>query len=451
MATFLHYSETQSFRTGPRRLPSRDLAAQGGILALVLAGGRGERLRPLTEFRSKPAVPFGGMFRLVDFVLGNLINSGIREIGILVQYKAQSLVRHLFQSWAASASDYHLTPVPPPPAGGQGFYCGTADAVYQNLDLIRQHQPELVLVFGADHVYTMDVRPMIDWHLSHQAEVTVSTILMSSSQAAQFGTATVDPDWRISEFAEKTAFPKPVPGRPDMCLVSMGNYIFKTDVLFEELEADAHRSDSRHDFGRDILPRICARRRVFAYDFRTNVIPGHDRPNDYWRDVGTIMSFYRANLDLVDPFSRLDYRSALWPLRPAQAVEPPARMITLLSGDIGAVKNSLVAESAAISGACIRNSVIGPQVRIQEGAVVEEAVILGHAVIKREARVRRAIIDHGNVIGEGERVGYDLRQDLARYHVDDSGIVVVPFVDHSLGLDHGAFRRDAVYALALRF
>jgi glucose-1-phosphate adenylyltransferase len=451
MATFLDDFDTQQARrTGFRRPASCSLAAQGGILALVMAGGRGDRLRPLTEYRAKPAVPFGGMFRLVDFVLGNMVNSGIHEIGVLVQYKAQSLIRHLLQSWAAGASDYHLIPLLPSSGTGTEFYCGTADAVYQNLDLIRHHQPEHVLVFGADHVYAMDVRQMIDWHLSHQADVTVSTIPMPSDQAARFGTASVDPEWRISEFAEKTAFPKPIPWRPDLCLVSMGNYVFKTDVLCDELAADERRSESRHDFGRDILPRICSRRRVFAYDFRTNILPGRGQSSDYWRDVGTLQSFYRANLDLVDPFSRPEFLSDAWPLRPARAVEPPARRIDFLSGEFGSIKNSLMTDLALISGAWIRNSVIGPNVRVHEGAVIDEAVLLGHAVIKRGARVRRAIIDQGNVIGEGERVGYDLRQDSARFHVDDSGIIVAPFVDHPLGPDQGTLGRIVLGAPALR-
>jgi glucose-1-phosphate adenylyltransferase len=329
-----------------------------------------------------------------------------------------------------------LTELRPPEANGRSWYRGTADAVFQNADLIRSQDPELVLVFGADHVYTMDVRAMIDWHLKNRAEVTVSTVPFPIGEAAQFGTAGIGPDWRIREFLEKQSNPYPIPGRLGQALVSMGNYVFNADVLLEALAEDAGRTDSRHDFGRDIIPRLCSRRRVFAYDFRTNVIPGLEGPTDYWRDVGTIQSFHQANLDLINPFSRLNFSSSRWPLRPRRSTEPPARLISRLYGDFGIVKNSLVAASAVIDGGFVRDSVIGPQVRVQSGAIVEESVILGQTIIKERARVRRAIIDRGNVIEEEDKIGFDLRSDLSRFHVDDSsGIVVVPLAEYSQGLE----------------
>lgn len=413
------------YRSYPFEGPSPGLRFPGRVMAFVMAGGQGERLRPLTEHRSKAAVPFGGMFRLIDFVLGNLINSGVLDIAVLVQYQSDSLETYLREGWAASPSPWRVC-VRPSGTEGRGWYRGTADAVYQNIDLVRSRRPDLVLVFGADHVYTMDVRPMIEEHLLNRADLTVSTLPMPIAEASQFGTAVIGPDWRVREFQEKTSYPKSIPGRLGQALVSMGNYIFNTEALLEALDEDARRPESQHDFGKNILPRSCPRRRVFAYDFRTNAIPGVEGPSDYWKDVGTIQSFYQANLDLVNPFSHLHYATNRWPLRPSRTRVPEARLISRLYGEFGIVKNSLVAGSAIIDGAFVRDSVIGPDVRLMTGAIVEESVILGGAVINERARVRRAIIDQGNAVGEEDRVGFDLRSDLARFHVDDeSGVVVI--------------------------
>ena len=308
---------------------SKGLVGRGGVMAFVLAGGQGERLRPLTDRRAKAAVPFGGMFRLVDFVLSNLVNSGIDDINILVQYEARSLEDYLSEGWLAPGQPWRISLLAPEDHGRKA-YKGTADAVYQNIDLIRSRKPDLVLVFGADHVYTMDLRPMIEQHLLTAADATVSTVPMPVSEAVQFGTAAIGPDWRIRDFQEKSPYPRSIPGRLGQTLVSMGNYLFNPEVLIDALTADAGRAESRHDFGRDLMPALCSRRRIYAYDFRTNEIPGVEGPSDYWRDVGTIGTFYQANLDLLDPQSPEFLHLALAPgTVPIAAALGPHRVAAL--------------------------------------------------------------------------------------------------------------------------
>jgi glucose-1-phosphate adenylyltransferase len=278
------------------------------ILAMVLAGGEGKRLYPLTEHRAKPAVPFGGSYRLIDFVLSNLVNSGIFQIYVMTQYKAQSLLAHLQRGWVGTypMSDFFIFPVPAQMRIGMGWYLGTADAIYQNIYLIEQTQPDLILLFGADHVYFMDVSQMIHYHLEKGAEVTVCTLPYPITECHQFGVTVVDEAWRIKGFQEKSAHSTPIPGQPDKGLVSIGNYIFNTDALIEELKRDASDAESRHDYGRDIFTRMCKTRHVYAYDFRLNEVPGMTGPNDYWRDVGTIKSFYDANMELKDQMPSLN-------------------------------------------------------------------------------------------------------------------------------------------------
>ncbi len=397
-------------------------------LAMVLAGGRGERLYPLTEHRTKPAVPFGAIYRLIDFVLSNLLNSGIHQIYILTQYKAHSLIRHLQQGWVITQpiNGSFVIPVPAEMRTRETWYLGTADAVYQNLYLIRRASPDIVLIFGADHVYLMDVRQMIDYHLQTGADVTVATIPTPLEEASRFGVAVVDENRRIIRFEEKVPHPTSIPGRPQEALVSMGNYIFRTEVLLEELERDAQDEKSTHDFGKDIIPRICADRRVYAYDFRTNVIPGASEPADYWRDVGTIESYYQANMDLKEPLPRLNLYNPEWPVRSVRYHDPPAKIVVDHQGRMGHAENSLLAGGTILSGGYVRDSVIGRNTYIWSGAVVEESIILGSVEIKEGAKIYRTIIDHGNVIAPGEKIGYDHDRDRERYFVDPSGIVVIP-------------------------
>jgi len=389
---------------------------------MVLAGGRGERLIPLTAHRAKPAVPFAGSYRLIDFVLSNMVNSGLNRIIILTQHQEDSLLGHIDRRWIGSNGDA----IQSASAGEKNTtYAGTADAVYKNVDLLHDARPDLVAVFGADHVYCMDIRSMIRWHWEKGADVTVASIPMPvKTLRSQFGTVVVDRDWRITRFEEKVPNPTSIPGRPDQALVSMGNYIFSPDILQEELEHDAMDENSAHDFGRNILPRICRTRRVFAYDFRSNILLGCDGPSDYWRDVGTIVNYYRATMDLLNPLCHLRLDLPQWPIYSTGQGCPP-RIISGASGRGGCVENSVIGNGSVISGGYVRDSVIGEKVRIDDGASVEESVILGDAIIGQGARVRQAIIDHGNVIAPGDHVGWERDRDLSRFHVDPSGIVVV--------------------------
>jgi glucose-1-phosphate adenylyltransferase len=396
------------------------------VLAMVLAGGKGERLHPLTEHRAKPAVPFGGYYRLIDFVLSNLVNSKIHQIYVLTQYKAQSLLRHLQQGWVGTypINGLFILPVPAQMRVGESWYLGTADSIQQNIYLIKQIKPDLVLVCGADHVYFMDFGQMIDYHLQKGAEVTVSTIPFPITECSQFGVVVVDEKWRITNFQEKVPDPTPIPGKPDQGLVSMGKYIFATDVLIDELEHDAADPTSGHDFGRDILPRIYATRALYAYDFCRNKVPGIRGPNDYWRDVGTIKSFYDANMDLKNPLPHLNLYNPDWPVRSVKHHDPPAKVVVDTACKAGYVENSLMVGGSIIAGGYVRDSIIGRNVYIGSGALVEESVILGHTVIEDGAKVRRAIIDHGNIIKKGEALGFDLDRDKEHHYVDESGIVV---------------------------
>lgn len=397
-------------------------------LAMVLAGGKGSRLYPLTMHRSKPAVPFGGTCRLIDFALSNLVNSGVNEIYVLTQYKSHSLQRHLQQGWTFNhpMNGYLLMPVPPQMRGRDTWYLGTADAVYQNIGIIQNKNPNLVLVFGSDHVYSMNVRTMIQEHLSKQSDVTIAAIPMPISQCAMFGTMSVDRNGRVIGFQEKVKNPASIHNQLGLALVSMGNYIFDPKVLVEELEADAADENSTHDFGKDILPKIFEKRRVYVYDFRQNELPGIEVSMAYWRDVGTIQSYYQANMDLINPLSYMSLNNSLWPIRSVKYNGMPLKVTESLSGRAGCIENSIIGGSVVIAGGYVKNSVLGNNVLIEAGAEVRDSVILGNAVIKEGARIRKMIIDHGNVIEANDNIGFDLYSDRKRFFVDPSGIVVLP-------------------------
>ena len=401
------------------------------ILGIVLAGGRGERLYPLTEHRAKPAVPFGGRYRIIDFVLSNFVNSGILSIYVLTQFKAQSLLEHLDRGWRASdfLGEHFITSVPAQMRMGEDWYQGTADSVYQNLYLIERHNPKLVAVFGADHIYRMNIRQMIDDHQKKGAHVTVAALPVKIEEAAEkFGVMEVDADWRIIGFEEKPRQPKPIPGEPDFALVSMGNYLFNTVLLVQTLVTDARQESSAHDFGRNILPALISEQRAYAYDFRKNRVPSIQKGEEpsYWRDLGTIEAYYEANMDLcsVNPSFNLYNRS--WPLRTVGYGDPPAKFVFDWHDRQGMALNSIVAEGTIISGSVVKNCVIGPNVRIHSYSQIEDSVIMDWVEVGRDCKIRHAIIDKSNVFPAGTVIGYDPVKDRERYLLSDSGIVVVP-------------------------
>lgn len=392
------------------------------IVAFVMAGGQGSRLYPLTAERSKPAVPFGARYRIVDFVLSNLINSGIRAIYLLVQYKAQSLIEHVRKAWEISPllPDQFVTVVPPQMDAASQVFRGTADAVYQSLRLIKVNRPDLVAVFGADHIYRMDVRQMISFHREHQADVTISALPVPIRQAASFGVIAAGADGRIVEFQEKPAQPRPLPGDPERAFVSMGNYIFNADVLVQAL-VEAHEKGET-DFGMHVLPRLLESRRLFAYDFTTNEIPGL-RPYEergYWRDVGDIDAYYECHKDVIGEEPRFDAFNPQWPIYSSNYQGPVAR---IMGGDID---NSLFGAATMICrGSRVRNSIIRREAVVETGAGLEDCIVMDYSRIGAGSKLRRVIVDRHNKIEPGSVIGYDLETDRQRYHVTPGGVVVV--------------------------
>ena len=396
--------------------------ARPRVLAFILAGGRGERLDPLTRDRGKPAVPFGGKYRIVDFVLSNFMNSDIYAIYVLVQYKAQSLIEHLRNAWRLGGlPDHFVIVVPPQMRRGEIWYQGTADAVYQNLNLMRDFRPDLVAIFGADHVYRMDLGQMLEFHRAHGADATVAALPVPVERAQGFGIIASDAEGRVQRFEEKPPYPAPMPADPGRALVSMGNYLFEHDVLVETLMEDARRSTD-HDFGRTIIPELVSHAGVYAYNFLDNVIPGQKDYEEagYWRDIGTIGAYWEANMDLLGSTPRLDLANPRWPIFTAHFPGPSARVID------GEVANTLVGEGSLIEGATIRRSIIGRGVEVRAGAVIEDSLVMDHTIVESEVRLRRVIADRYNVIPQGTRIGFDAAEDRRRFHADPSGIVILP-------------------------
>jgi glucose-1-phosphate adenylyltransferase len=403
------------------------------VLAFVMAGGEGTRLMPLTSDRSKPAVPFGGRHRLVDFVLSNLVNSGIHAIYLLVQYKSQSLIEHIQRSWTTSPifPQQFITVVPPQMAAGPEWFQGTADAVAQNVNLIEQYHPDVVAVFGADHVYRMDVRQMVDFHLETRADATVAALPVPRADASAFGVIDAADDGRIRSFLEKPASPPPMPGDPDRAYASMGNYIFSTDLLLETLHALKSRNES--DFGKHVLPRLSASHRVFAYDFARNEVPGV-RPYEeraYWRDVGTIDAYFHANMDMLGHEPRFNLFNPRWRVGSSNYQGPASRFLD------ARLDNVIVSSGCVVDRATVRNSIIRREVVIQQGAELEDCIVMDFAHICRNVKLRRVIIDRYNTLREGERIGYDLEADRACHFVTESGISVVKKGDHRLYTEQG--------------
>jgi len=399
------------------------------VLAFVLAGGKGTRLYPLTKERAKPAVPFGGRYRIVDFVLSNLINSGIYSIYVLIQFKSQSLLQHLREGWEASGllRNNFIIPVPAQMRSAQeDWYRGTADAITQNINLIEQADPHVVAIFGADHIYRMNIRQMIEYHVEKRAGATIAAIPVGKELATEFGVIETTPDGRVVGFHEKKADAPTMPGAPATVYASMGNYVFSTDLLLSELHKDAENENSSHDFGKDILPGLIGRADMFAYDFQTNVIPGDPIASpQYWRDVGTLDAYYEASMDLRSVSPELNLYNRQWPLRTAGYFDAPAKFVFDEEGRRGMAVDSIIAGSSIVSGAYVARSVLGRGVRIHTGAIVEDSVIFDNCDIGRHAKVRKAILDKNVKIPENARIGYDLEADKKKWHVTESGIVVI--------------------------
>jgi len=400
------------------------------VLGIILAGGKGTRLYPLTKERAKPAVPFGGKYRIVDFVLSNFINSGIYSIYVLTQFRSQSLLQHLSEGWQIGGilKSQFIIPVPAQMRSpGEQWYQGTADAIYQNINLIEQADPSVVAIFGADHIYRMNIAHMIEEHQSTGASCSVAAIPVHRRYANEFGVIEIGRDRRIVAFHEKNPDAPSIPGDAERVFASMGNYIFSTQTLLNALREDAAIPESSHDFGRDILPKLVAEKHaIFAYDFQTNRIPGE--PPDmlpYWRDVGTIEAYWEANMDLRSVRPQLNLYNRQWPLRANSYPDPPAKFTFDEDHRRGEAVDSIVSGGCILSGGRVRNSVLGRRVRVHAGAWIEDSVISDGCDIGRRARIRRAILDKNVHVPPDSTIGYDHDQDRRLYHVTETGIVVV--------------------------
>ena len=433
-----------------KTIPQRESAAAAEatvpsrVLGIVLAGGKGTRLFPLTRERAKPAVPFGGKYRIIDFVLSNFINSGIYSIYVLTQFRSQSLLQHLSEGWqfGGMLKSHFIINVPAQMRmENEVWYQGTADAIFQNMNLIEQSDPHFVAIFGGDHIYRMNVASMINFHLARQAEVTVAANPCPREHAAEFGVIEANEEGRILGFHEKDPRAPTMPGDPSRVYASMGNYIFSTRRLLDLLKADAKDPGSHHDFGMDILPKLAGNAPIYAYNFETNRIPGEAEGSlPYWRDVGTIDAYYEANMDLTHIKPELNLYNRDWPVRSTSYPDPPAKFAFDEANRRGEALDSIVSGGCILSGGVVRKSVLGRGVRVHAGALVEDCVIMDNCDIGRRAKVRRAILDKNVRVPEDTLIGYDLEADRARgWHVTNSGIVVI-------GREHSMVQVAALFA-----
>lgn len=399
-------------------------------LSIVLAGGQGERLRPLTNERAKPAVPFGGHYRIIDFALSNLINSGLLQIKVLTQFKADSLLRHLKHGWYLPPMlDQFIDPVPAQMRMGDSWYKGSADAVYQNLHHIENAHADTVCIFGGDHIYRMNVRQMMDFHEDNSADVTVAAIPQPLLAASSFGIITADDRWNMVNFQEKPTKPEPMPGDATHALCSMGIYIFKAGILSQVIREDAINEDSAHDFGKNIIPSLFKKVKVMVYNFFENKVPGMT-PSErgYWRDVGSIDQYWQSSMDLVSVTPVFNLYNNKWPIHTARDSNPPAKFVFAdeASDRIGMATDSLVCDGVIISGGRINRSILSPNVRINSYSFVDESILFDDVNIGRYSKIRRAIIDKDVVVPPNSVIGYDLKKDRKRFYVSPEGIVVIP-------------------------
>ncbi len=396
------------------------------IYAVVLAGGRGSRLHQLTDWRAKPAMPFAGSLKIIDFALSNCINSGIRRIGVLTQYKAQSLIRHITRHWGfldARLGEF-IDVVPAQQRMDEHWYTGTANAVWQNLDMLHEAQPSHVLILAGDHVYKMDYARLVDEHLQSRSAVTLSCIRVPREQASAFGILSVDAGQQVVSFQEKPANAPGLAESPDHCLASMGIYLFNTDTLVEELERDARDPLSRHDFGHDVLPRLVKQGRVRAHQFALSAVPATAQ-SPYWRDVGTLDSYWEAHMDLIRPLPELDLYDPTWPIRGSNGSWPPAKFVADSQGRPGTASDSLISGGTIVSGATVKRCVLFPHVRVTDGAVVEDSLLLQGVQLGSGCVVRRAIIDKQCILPAGTQVGVDVMRDRQRFCVSPAGVTLV--------------------------
>ena len=405
--------------------------AQDNALVMILAGGEGKRLYPLTKDRAKPAVPFGGRYRIIDFVLNNFINSGFYKIKVLTQYKSDSLNKHISRGWALSPHiNQYVDLVPAQMRTGGSWYLGTADAVYQNIFHIHDEDPKYVCVFGGDHIYKMDVSQMLHYHKKNCADLTISAIPIPISEASEFGIMEVDENWKLVNFVEKPQYsPRPMPNNPDMCLASMGNYIFKKEILLNALEEDSKISESNHDFGKNVIPMLLNQgKEIYVYNFCSNKFAGMtEGERGYWRDVGCVDAYWQANMDLLIANPELNLYSAKWPLRTFNYNYPPAKFIWQEGDRVGMATNSLVSEGCIVSGGTISKCVLSPKVRINSYSQVTESILMEDVNVGRYSEIRRAIIDKNVSIPPYTKIGFNREEDEKRgFFVSPNGVTVVP-------------------------
>ncbi|EHD19781.1 MULTISPECIES: glucose-1-phosphate adenylyltransferase [Brenneria] len=398
-------------------------------VALILAGGRGTRLKDLTALRAKPAVHFGGKFRIIDFALSNCLNSGIRRIGVITQYQSHTLVQHIQRGWSFLNVEMNefidLLPAQQRNSAAEHWYRGTADAVCQNLDIIRRYRAEYVVILAGDHIYKMDYSRMLIDHVEKGAECTVACLPVPLREASAFGVMSVDSQLRILDFAEKPAQPVPMPDNPDMALASMGIYVFNADYLYRLLEEDLSVAESNHDFGQDLIPKIVSQRDAWAHPFTLSSVTSGDSDRPYWRDVGTLEAYWQANLDLASVTPELDMYDRSWPIRSAIESLPPAKFVQDHSGSHGMTMNSLVSGGCIVSGSVVTHSVLFPRVRVNSFCSIDSTVLLPDVVVGRSCRLRRCVIDRACQLPEGTVIGENAEEDSRRFYRSEEGIVLV--------------------------
>lgn len=400
-------------------------------LVMILAGGEGKRLYPLTKDRAKPAVPFGGRYRIIDFVLNNFINSGFYKIKVLTQYKSDSLNKHITRGWALSPFlNQYVDLCPAQMRTGNDWYRGTADAIYQNIFHITDEDPRYVCIFGGDHIYKMKVSQMLDFHKEKKSDLSISAIPIPIEEASEFGIMEVDDDWRLVNFVEKPQTkPKSIPGHPELCLASMGNYIFDKEILLDSLNKDANIESSHHDFGKDVIPMMLSEgKNIYVYNFSSNSFPGMaPAEQGYWRDVGSIDAYWQANMDLLAYSPELNLYSKEWPLRTFNYNYPPAKFVWEEGDRVGMATNSMVSEGCIISGGGLSHCVLSPKVRINSYSSVTDSILMEQVEVGRYSQIRKAIIDKNVVIPPHTKIGFDREEDLKRgFHVSAGGVTVVP-------------------------